>query len=71
MPDAVVNDFAFLYTQPEDACRSGLVEAVKVALVKEKGFPLDWPALEGWARLFQFSNGKSFTGCAVVSADRC
>ena len=38
VPYAVVNDFQFLYTQPEDACRGGLVEAVKVALVKDSAF---------------------------------
>jgi 3-dehydroquinate synthase len=38
VPYAVVNDFQFLYTQPEDACRGGLVEAVKVALVKDGAF---------------------------------
>ncbi|NNM31305.1 MAG: 3-dehydroquinate synthase, partial [Akkermansiaceae bacterium] len=41
VPYAVVNDFRFLYTQPDDACRNGLVEAVKVALVKDGAF-FDW-----------------------------
>ena len=41
VPHAVVNDFQFLYTQPDDVCRSGLVEAVKVALVKDGDF-FDW-----------------------------
>jgi len=41
VPYAVVNDFQFLYTQPEDACRGGLVEAVKVALVKDGAF-FEW-----------------------------
>lgn len=38
VPYAVVNDFQFLYTQPEEVCRGGLVEAVKVALVKDGKF---------------------------------
>ena len=38
VPHAVVNDFQFLYTQSPEVCRSGLVEAVKVALVKDGAF---------------------------------
>lgn len=38
VPYAVINDFEFLYTQSEHVCRSGLVEAVKVALVRDKDF---------------------------------
>lgn len=38
VPYAVVNDFRFLYTQPEQICREGLIEAVKVALVKDGDF---------------------------------
>ena len=38
VPHAVVNDFQFLYTQSPEVCRSGLVEAVKVALVKDGTF---------------------------------
>eukprot|EP00903_Cladosiphon_okamuranus_P004230 g4228.t1 len=41
VPYAVVNDFDFLDSQPEEAAISGLIEAVKVALVKEKGF-FEW-----------------------------
>lgn len=41
VPYAVVNDFAFLHTQPEDVRRDGLVEAVKVALVRDGAF-FDW-----------------------------
>jgi 3-dehydroquinate synthase len=33
-----VNDFTFLHGQPETERRAGLVEAVKVALVKDAGF---------------------------------
>ena len=38
VPYAVVNDFRYLYTQPAQLCREGLVEAVKVALVKDGDF---------------------------------
>jgi len=38
VPYAVVNDFKFLYTQSEHVCRSGLVEAIKVALVRDASF---------------------------------
>ena len=38
VPYAVVNDFDFLHTQPEDVRLDGLVEAVKVALVKDGDF---------------------------------
>ncbi len=41
VPHAVVNDFRYLYSQPEAACRNGLVEAVKVAVVKDRGF-FEW-----------------------------
>lgn len=38
VPHAVVNDFEFLRTQDVDGRRAGLVEAVKVALVKDAEF---------------------------------
>lgn len=38
VPYAVVNDFDFLHTQPESVRLDGLVEAVKVALVKDGDF---------------------------------
>ena len=41
VPYAVVNDFAFLHTQPESVRLDGLVEAVKVALVKDGNF-FEW-----------------------------
>jgi 3-dehydroquinate synthase len=37
-PYAVLNDFAFLETLPERDWRSGIAEAVKVALIKDPGF---------------------------------
>lgn len=41
VPYAVVNDFAFLHTQSEHVCRSGIIEAIKVALVRDLGF-FEW-----------------------------
>jgi len=41
VPFAVINDFDFLHTQPEETRRAGLIEAVKVALVKDRGF-FEW-----------------------------
>ena len=41
VPYAVVNDFCFLHTQPEGTRRAGLIEAVKVALVRDGEF-FDW-----------------------------
>jgi len=38
VPYAVINDFSLLATQPEDERRAGLVEAVKVALIKDAAF---------------------------------
>jgi 3-dehydroquinate synthase len=37
-PFAVINDFAFLDTLPQRDLRAGIVEAVKVALIKDKDF---------------------------------
>jgi 3-dehydroquinate synthase len=41
VPFAVINDFSFLHTQDEQTRRAGLVEAVKVALVKDREL-FDW-----------------------------
>jgi 3-dehydroquinate synthase len=38
VPFAVINDFRFLHSQPEGTRRAGLIEAVKVALVKDAEF---------------------------------
>lgn len=38
VPYAVINDFSLLHGQPEIECRAGIVEAVKVALVKDATF---------------------------------
>ncbi len=41
VPFAVINDFRFLHSQPAETARAGLIEAVKVALVKDRGF-FEW-----------------------------
>jgi 3-dehydroquinate synthase len=41
VPFAVINDFDFLATQTPSASRAGLIEAVKVALVKDRAF-FEW-----------------------------
>ena len=41
VPFAVINDFKFLHTQQPETCRAGLIEAVKVALVKDPDF-FEW-----------------------------
>lgn len=41
VPFAVINDFRYLHTQPEATRRAGLIEAIKVALVKDAAF-FDW-----------------------------
>jgi len=38
VPFAVINDFCFLHSQDEETRRAGLIEAVKVALVKDRRF---------------------------------
>ncbi len=38
VPYAVINDFTFIHGQPETERRAGIVEAVKVALVKDAAF---------------------------------
>ena len=41
VPYAVINDFKFLHSQDEETRRGGLIEAVKVALVRDAGF-FEW-----------------------------
>ena len=41
VPFAVINDFRFLESQDTESSRAGLIEAVKVALVKDRGF-FEW-----------------------------
>ena len=41
VPDAVVNDFSFLRTLPDNQKRAGYVEAIKVALIRDRAF-FEW-----------------------------
>jgi 3-dehydroquinate synthase len=41
VPYAVINDFQFLHSQDEETRRGGLIEAVKVALVRDREF-FEW-----------------------------
>ncbi len=41
VPFAVINDFRYLHSQDEETRRGGLIEAVKVALVRDKEF-FEW-----------------------------
>ena len=52
VPFAVVNDFSFLWTLPAATLRGGLIEALKVALVKDREF-FEWieREVEGLAAL--------------------
>ena len=38
VPDAVVNDFSFLQGLPKNQKRAGYVEAIKVALIRDRSF---------------------------------
>ncbi len=38
VPFAVVNDLEFLSSLPPDACRDGIIEAIKVALIRDQDF---------------------------------
>lgn len=46
VPFAVINDFTFLLSQDDETARAGLVEAVKVSLVKDAGF-FEWIEANG------------------------
>jgi len=46
VPEAVVNDFSFLRTLPDNQKRAGYVEAIKVALIRDRTF-FEW--IEGRA----------------------
>ena len=41
VPDAVINDFSFLRTLPHSQKRAGYVEAIKVALIRDRAF-FEW-----------------------------
>ncbi|MAB77406.1 MAG: 3-dehydroquinate synthase [Verrucomicrobiales bacterium] len=38
VPFAIVNDLEFISTLPDRACRDGIIEAIKVALIRDKDF---------------------------------
>ncbi len=38
VPFAIINDLNFLQTLPERACRDGIIEAIKVALIRDRKF---------------------------------
>ena len=58
MPFAVVNDLNFLALLPERACRDGIIEAIKVSLIRDKNF---YEFIEGHAEELQ-RFGKSSSG---------
>jgi 3-dehydroquinate synthase len=45
VPFAVVNDFAFLESLPERGRRNGVIEAIKVALIRDKAFFAEMEAM--------------------------
>ncbi len=47
VPFAVVNDFRFLETLPERARRDGIIEAIKVALIRDAGFFTEIESIAG------------------------
>lgn len=65
VPFAVVNDFAFLESQDEATRRVGLIEAVKVALVKDGGF-FEW--IRERAESLAALERESFEECVERSA---
>jgi 3-dehydroquinate synthase len=69
VPFAVVNDFRFLHSQDEATRRAGLIEAVKVALVKDRGF-FEWieKHLEGLAALEPATLEKCVEQSALLHA---
>ena len=50
VPFAVVNDLNFLALLPERACRDGIIEAIKVSLIRDKNF---YEFIEGHAEELQ------------------
>lgn len=65
VPFAVINDFSFLETQNEEASIAGLIEAVKVALVKDRDF-FEW--IEENAYLLSTHDRGAFEECVKRSA---
>ncbi|MFK7849887.1 MAG: 3-dehydroquinate synthase [Akkermansiaceae bacterium] len=65
VPFAVINDFRFLESQDEEASIAGLIEAVKVALVKDQSF-FEW--IEKNAFLLASHDRSVFEECVKRSA---
>ncbi len=65
VPFAVINDFRFLESQPADIAVAGLIEAVKVALVKDAEF-FEWIEENTSALLSQ--EPQAFEECVKKSA---
>lgn len=65
VPFAVVNDFRFLESQDDETSVTGLIEAVKVALVKDREF-FEWIEMNG-AALVKMER-KPFEECVKRSA---
>ena len=65
VPFAVINDFQFLHSQPEHSRRTGLIEAVKVALVKDRRF-FEW--IERHAEALHALAPESLEPCVERSA---
>jgi 3-dehydroquinate synthase len=65
VPFAVINDFSFLETQDSDSSRAGLIEAVKVALVKDFDF-FEW--IEANAAALAKRESAVFEECVKRSA---
>jgi len=65
VPFAVINDFRFLETQDGDTSRAGLIEAIKVALVKDGDF-FEW--IEKNAAALAKSERDPFEECVKRSA---
>lgn len=65
VPYAVINDFSFLETQDHEASLAGLIEAVKVALVKDGEF-FEW--IETNVKALANLERESFEECVKRSA---
>lgn len=65
VPFAVVNDFSFLHSQDEETRRAGLIEAVKVSLVKDRTF-FEW--IEANAERLAMLEPELLEACVEKSA---
>ncbi len=65
VPYAVINDFTFLHSQDEETRRGGLIEAVKVALVRDAGF-FEW--IEANLTALAAMEPESLEACVEKSA---